>query len=102
MLLYPNYLSTLTINRYLTLEHHSVLYCPPIQVTTLPIVPPVMVFLAKSDLVQQYDVSSLQRANCGAAPLDLEIERTFQRKLGIDKVNNGNVNSVDDLDVVIC
>lgn len=40
-----------------------------LQVTNLPTVPPILVFLAKSPLVDQYDLSSLVDIRCAAAPV---------------------------------
>ncbi|XP_062532078.1 luciferin 4-monooxygenase isoform X3 [Bombyx mori] len=42
------------------------------KVNLLIIVPPIAVFLSKSDLVQKYDLSSVTRIWCGAAPLSQE------------------------------
>lgn len=43
-------------------------------------VPPLMVFLAKSPLVDQYDLSSLKVLLCGAAPLSKEIEDAVKNR----------------------
>ncbi|XP_055543015.1 uncharacterized protein LOC129728590 [Wyeomyia smithii] len=45
------------------------------------LVPPLMVFLAKHPLVDQYDLSSLMLVGCGAAPLSKEIEEMVQQRL---------------------
>lgn len=37
-------------------------------------VPPLMVFLAKHPLVDDYDLSSIRELLCGAAPLSKEVE----------------------------
>ncbi|CAO1315869.1 unnamed protein product [Diamesa serratosioi] len=54
-------------------------------VKTIVVVPPIMVFLAKSPLVDKYDLSSIEEINCGAAALSKDIEdqvkRRFRRKL---------------------
>lgn len=42
-----------------------------------------MVFLAKSPLVDNFDLSSLQVIFCGAAPLSKESEDAVQKRLGI-------------------
>ncbi|KAM5368087.1 hypothetical protein ACJZ2D_009691 [Fusarium nematophilum] len=44
------------------------------RVTYLLLVPPVVTALVKSDLVSQYDVSSVKFLICGAAPLQRELE----------------------------
>ena len=43
------------------------------KVTTLPLVPPVVLGLAKSPLVDQFDLSSVRTIFCGAAPLGKEL-----------------------------
>jgi acyl-coenzyme A synthetase/AMP-(fatty) acid ligase len=52
-------------------------------------VPPLAVFLAKADIVDKYDLSSLQRIYCGAAPLSEETETLVKKRLGIDAVIQG-------------
>lgn len=47
-------------------------------------VPPVAIAFAKSPLIDQYDLSSLQTALAGAAPLGEEIARAVEQRLGID------------------
>jgi acyl-CoA synthetase (AMP-forming)/AMP-acid ligase II len=44
--------------------------------------PPVVLELAKSPLVDEYDVSSLRSVLCAAAPLGAEIEQTAAERLG--------------------
>mgnify|MGYP002778300071 FL=1 len=48
------------------------------------VVPPVVIALAKSPLVDQYDVSSLETLTAGAAPLGEEIARALEQRLGIE------------------
>ena len=48
-----------------------------------PVVPPVMVALAKHPAVDNHDLSSLKFAMCGAAPLGADIEEAVARRLGI-------------------
>ncbi|XP_053682751.1 uncharacterized protein LOC128733146 [Sabethes cyaneus] len=43
--------------------------------------PPLMVFLAKHPLVDQYDLSSLTILGCGAAPLSKEVEEMVLKRL---------------------
>lgn len=52
-------------------------------------VPPLMVFLAKSPLVDNYDVSTLKIIWCGAAPLSKESEDAVQKRLGIPVIRQG-------------
>jgi acyl-coenzyme A synthetase/AMP-(fatty) acid ligase len=49
-------------------------------------VPPLIVFLAKAEIVDKYDLSSVQRIYSGAAPLSEEIETLVKKRLGIDSV----------------
>lgn len=44
------------------------------KVDSVCLVPTILLFLAKSPLVEKYDLSSLQEVNCGAAPLPQEVE----------------------------
>lgn len=49
------------------------------KVTTLSLVPPLVIFLAKSHLIKQYDLSSVKMIGCGAAPLSKEIEEKISK-----------------------
>lgn len=48
-----------------------------------------MMFLAKSPIVTQYDLSSLKIVYCGAAPLSRELEQAVQDRLNIPFVRQG-------------
>lgn len=48
-----------------------------------------MVFLAKSPLVDKYDLSSLKVIWCGAAPLSKESQDAVQKRIGIPIVRQG-------------
>ncbi|EXJ57440.1 hypothetical protein A1O7_07788 [Cladophialophora yegresii CBS 114405] len=52
------------------------------------VVPPVMLLLAKHPLVEKYDLSSLKRIMCAAAPLSVElreaVEARFKKMYGTD------------------
>ncbi|KAH6794686.1 AMP-dependent synthetase and ligase family protein [Perilla frutescens var. hirtella] len=48
------------------------------KVTYMPVTPPLVVAMAKSDLVKKYDLSSLQLLGCGGAPLGKEISERFR------------------------
>jgi acyl-CoA synthetase (AMP-forming)/AMP-acid ligase II len=50
--------------------------------TRIFLVPPVVLLLAKSPLVDAYDLSSVTRAKSGAAPLDAELAAAVTRRLG--------------------
>ncbi|CAO1369184.1 unnamed protein product [Diamesa tonsa] len=51
------------------------------KVNILIVVPPIMVFLAKSPLVDKYDLSSVQEIGCGAATLSKDIEDQVKKRL---------------------
>ena len=45
------------------------------------LVPSLVVFLTKSELVKEYDISSVISVNSGAAPLSTEADTEFKEKL---------------------
>lgn len=49
------------------------------KITELQLVPPMVVAMTKSPLVRQYDLTSVQYAGSGAAPLGAEVAAEFQR-----------------------
>jgi acyl-CoA synthetase (AMP-forming)/AMP-acid ligase II len=53
------------------------------RVELAPLVPPIMVALAKHPAVDRYDLSSLKLAMCGAAPLGADVEEAVAKRLGI-------------------
>lgn len=53
------------------------------------LVPPLLVFLAKSPLVDKYDLSSLFVIGCGAAPLSKEISDAVKERLNIIALRQG-------------
>ncbi|XP_065091158.1 luciferin 4-monooxygenase-like [Ochlerotatus camptorhynchus] len=59
------------------------------KVNLMSVVPPLMVFLAKHPMVDNYDLSSLMTLFCGAAPLSKEIEDQVRDRLGIAFVRQG-------------
>lgn len=59
------------------------------KVNLMSVVPPLMVFLAKHPMVDNYDLSSLMTLFCGAAPLSKEIEDQVRERLGIAFVRQG-------------
>ena len=61
-----------------------------IQVNCAPLVPPLVVFLAKSPLVDDYDLSSLKEVHSGAAPLSRDVELAFKKRLGIQYVRQSS------------
>ncbi|XP_055850186.1 uncharacterized protein LOC129914807 [Episyrphus balteatus] len=52
-------------------------------------VPPLMVFLAKHPIVDQYDLSSLLVLISGAAPLSKETEDTIKQRIGVPFIRQG-------------
>lgn len=50
------------------------------RVTHLWIVPAIMIFLAKSNLVSKFDLTSITELGCGAAPLSKETEITALKR----------------------
>ncbi|CAG5134861.1 unnamed protein product, partial [Candidula unifasciata] len=60
------------------------------KITFAHLVPPIIVFLAKHPLVSKYDLTSLRKVICGAAPLGVEISNEFlQRFSNRVKLNQG-------------
>ncbi|XP_031635467.1 4-coumarate--CoA ligase 1-like [Contarinia nasturtii] len=59
------------------------------RVTTVSLVPAIMVLLAKSSLVPKYDLSSWHVAAYGAAPLGKEIETEVKNRIGFKVVRQG-------------
>nr|CAD7587074.1 unnamed protein product [Timema genevievae] len=59
------------------------------KVSFLSLVPTLMVFLAKSPLVDQYDLSSLKEIWCGAAPLGPDIQARVTARLGVKHIQQG-------------
>ncbi|KAI6675469.1 hypothetical protein NL676_003375 [Syzygium grande] len=49
-------------------------------VDTLPVSPPVVLTLVKSELIGKYDLSSLRTVVCGGAPLGKEVSERFREK----------------------
>ncbi|XP_038057598.1 4-coumarate--CoA ligase 1-like isoform X2 [Patiria miniata] len=59
------------------------------KVTALMLVPPLMLFLAKSPLVDRYDLSSVQFIISGAAPLGQELIESIAARLGVKCISQG-------------
>jgi 4-coumarate--CoA ligase len=59
------------------------------QVTVLPFVPPVVLSLLHSPLTRQYDLSSIRRIACGAAPLSRETEVEFKKFIDVGDLRQG-------------
>lgn len=50
------------------------------RVNTAALVPPLMLFLAKHPLVDNYDLSSMKEIICGAAPLGKEVQDAVKQR----------------------
>lgn len=50
------------------------------KITYMPVSPPLIVALAKSELVKKYDLSSLTLLGCGGAPLGKEVAENFNAR----------------------
>jgi len=48
-----------------------------------------MVFLGKHSLVDQYDLSSVRRITCGAAPLSREAQEAVEKRLKVNDIRQG-------------
>jgi acyl-CoA synthetase (AMP-forming)/AMP-acid ligase II len=53
------------------------------RVTRVELVPPVAVLLAKSELVDSFDLSSLRLVTSAAAPLSADVARSCAKRLGV-------------------
>ncbi|XP_053671259.1 uncharacterized protein LOC128721490 [Anopheles nili] len=71
------------------------------RVTMMSLVPPLVLFLAKSPLVAEYDLSSLHAVLCGAAPLSREVEELALTRLpNVRGIRNGYGMSETSLGVI--
>lgn len=59
------------------------------RIESLPLVPPLMVFLAKHPHVEKYDLSSVKMITCGAAPLSEEIRDAVIKRLNNPGIREG-------------
>lgn len=50
------------------------------KISSLMLVPPLAVFLTKTPKAEQYDLSCIQEAYCGAAPLSVETEKALKKR----------------------
>ncbi|RZC39587.1 4-coumarate--CoA ligase 1-like [Asbolus verrucosus] len=56
------------------------------RITKLLVVPPILLFLVKSPLVEKYDVSSIKDIFCGAASISQELEKMVEKRLKVKSV----------------
>ncbi|XP_047327386.1 4-coumarate--CoA ligase-like 9 [Impatiens glandulifera] len=59
------------------------------RVVSIPVSPPLVVALAKSDLVTKYDLSSLEFLGCGGAPLGKEVAEMFAARFPNVEISQG-------------
>lgn len=59
------------------------------KINTLHVVPPLMVFLAKHPIVDDYDLSTVKVIQCGAAPLSRELDEAVRQRIGARVVRQG-------------
>ncbi|KYQ50532.1 Luciferin 4-monooxygenase [Trachymyrmex zeteki] len=64
-------------------------YIEKYRIEYLPVVPSLMVFLAKHPLVDKYDLSCVKTIWSGAAPLSKEIQQAVAKRLNITSVKQG-------------
>lgn len=55
----------------------------------LYLVPRIIVFMTKADIVSRYDLSSVRDILCGAAPLKQEVESLAAESLGLYQIRQG-------------
>ena len=56
-------------------------------------VPPILVFLAKHPIVEKFDLSSVNRISCGAAPLGKDAIMALKRRLPkLEAITQGKNN----------
>jgi acyl-CoA synthetase (AMP-forming)/AMP-acid ligase II len=53
------------------------------KINILPVVPPIVLTLSQTPLLERYDLSSLEALHCGAAPLSVEVASTACQRLGV-------------------
>lgn len=58
------------------------------QVNVVPVVPPIVLALSASPLVDRFDLSKLDSLHCGAAPLSPEVANACSQRLGV-RINFG-------------
>ncbi|KAJ4712533.1 4-coumarate:CoA ligase-like protein [Melia azedarach] len=59
------------------------------KITYLPVSPPIIVALTKSELTKKYDLSSLRLLRCGGAPLTVGAFENFKKKFPDAKIIQG-------------
>ncbi|KAI6172518.1 AMP-binding enzyme [Aphelenchoides besseyi] len=59
------------------------------KIKQLHVVPPIVLFLAKSPMVASYDLTSLKTIYCGSAPLGLQLTNEVRDRLKLKSVTQG-------------
>lgn len=59
------------------------------KVTYMPVSPPLVVAMAKSELVEKYDLRSLETIACGGAPLGREVAERFVARFPLMEIVQG-------------
>ncbi|XP_054822036.1 4-coumarate--CoA ligase-like 9 [Prosopis cineraria] len=59
------------------------------KITTMPVSPPLVVALTKSEFASKYDLSSLRFLGCGGAPLGKEVAENFKVKFPNVEISEG-------------
>lgn len=54
------------------------------EINILPVVPPIVLVLAQSPLVDRFDLSKLKTMHCGAAPLSVDIANSACKRLKVN------------------
>jgi len=53
------------------------------KVNVVPVVPPIVLALSASPLVERFDLSKVEALHCGAAPLSIEVANSCSERLGV-------------------
>ncbi|XP_075222442.1 luciferin 4-monooxygenase-like [Lycorma delicatula] len=69
------------------------------KITVIPVVPPLMVFLAKHPLVNKYNLSSIKDMFCGAAPCGENTIKDVMKRLGVKFIRQ--VYGMTELSIII-
>ena len=63
------------------------------KMTMMHLVPPLVIFLAKHPLVDNYDLSSVRTILSGAAPLGKDTEAAFSQRTGVVDLRQGQLQA---------
>ncbi|XP_017759168.1 PREDICTED: 4-coumarate--CoA ligase 1-like [Eufriesea mexicana] len=59
------------------------------RISHIPLVPPILVMLAKHPMVEKYDFSSVREITSGAAPLPQNVANEVKRRTKVGSIRNG-------------